>query len=567
MPTDQVPPRTLWCLLAAGLALVYIRGLFLDVMDVDASQYAAMAMELLHSGHWLQIQHQHAAYLDKPPLLFWTAAAAFRLFGLHNWSYKLPSACAVAIGVWALYQLTARHYGRVVARNAVIILATSVGLVMALNDVRTDAMLMGWTIAAVWQADRYIAFAAERQRWLALLLAGVFAGLAMMTKGPIGIVMPAFAIGAHLALRRDWRTLGRWEWLLLPVMALLVLLPMCWGLYQQFDLHPLLTVNGRTGVSGLRFFFWDQSFGRITGSNAWKNDTSPFFFVHTYLWVFLPWSLLFVAALWRRLGELLGNRFSIPHTDEGYSIGGFLLTFLALSLSHYKLPHYIFITLPWAALLTARWLGQRPVTASWWRGQYVVFLLLAMLSFWMLTLGFPTSDPIRWIGIAGGFILVAVLSWRSALPIDGNRAALITALAGTTTAFMLNFHFYPVSLRFQGTTAIARMARQADIPASEMATFHTHGDAMAFYSGRVLPVLENVDAVDQAAIAQHTLYLLADTAQRAELDRAMVPYAVALTAHHFEVAQPTIPFLRAATRPSKLRPLYLLRLERNPAER
>lgn len=567
MPTDQVPSRTLWCFLIAGLVLVYVRGLFLDVMDIDASQYAALAMELLQGGHWLQLHHQHGPYLDKPPLLFWTAAASFRLFGLHNWSYKLPSAIAVAIGGFALHRLTARHYDRTVARNAVIILATSVGLVMALNDVRTDAMLMGWTICAVWQADRYITFSGERRRWLALALTGCFAGLAMMTKGPIGLVMPAFAVGAHLMLRRDWRTLWCWEWLLVPTVALLLLLPMCWGLYQQFDLHPLLSVNGRTGVSGLRFFFWDQSFGRITGSNAWKNDTSPFFFVHTYLWVFLPWSLFFVAALWRRLGQLVRNRFAMPLTDEGYSIGGFLLTFLALSLSHYKLPHYIFITLPWAALLTARWLAQRPVSAGWWRGHYLVFGLLAMLSFWLLTLGFPTAEPLRWLGVVGGFALVAVLGWRSTLPMDGNRAALITALAGTATAFMLNFHFYPVTLPFQGTTAIARMARQAGIPASTMAMFHAHGDALAFYTGRVLPVLETPDAVDQAAIAQHTLYVLADSSERTELDHAMVPYTVALTAQNFEVAQPTIPFLRAATRHSKLRPLYLLRLDRDPAER
>jgi hypothetical protein len=291
------------------------------------------------------------------------------------------------------------------------------------------------------------------------------------------------------------------------------------------------------------------------------------FFVHTYLWVFLPWSLFFIAALWRRLAELLRGRLAIAATDEGYSIGGFLLTFGALSLSHYKLPHYIFITLPWAALLTARWLARQPVSSGWWRGQYVVYLLLAFVSIWMLTFGFPTTSPARWLGVAGGFVLVAVMTWRNARPVDGNRAALITALAGTATAFMLNFHFYPATLPYQGTTTIARLARRAGIPASQMATFHQHGDALAFYSGQVLPVLENVDEVDQAAVAEHTLYLFADSSERAELDHAMVPYAVALTARHFEVAQPTIPFLRAVTRPSTLHPVYLLRLERDPAER
>lgn len=77
-------------LMGVGLTLVYVRGLMLDVMDVDASQYAAMSLELLSSDNWLHFYYRGAEYLDKPPLLFWLSAISFKLFGVSNWAYKLP---------------------------------------------------------------------------------------------------------------------------------------------------------------------------------------------------------------------------------------------------------------------------------------------------------------------------------------------------------------------------------------------------------------------------------------------------------------------------------------------
>jgi 4-amino-4-deoxy-L-arabinose transferase-like glycosyltransferase len=59
------------CGAGAGLLFVAIAGLFLDVMDVDAAQYASIALEMTQNGSWLQVMHRGTDYLDKPPLLFW----------------------------------------------------------------------------------------------------------------------------------------------------------------------------------------------------------------------------------------------------------------------------------------------------------------------------------------------------------------------------------------------------------------------------------------------------------------------------------------------------------------
>ena len=89
-----------------------------------------------------------------------------------------------------------------------------------------------------------------------------------------------------------------------------------------------------------------------------------------------------------------------------YSLGGFLLTFIALSCSQYKLPHYIFVTLPWAAVLVARWL-HRPFSIvarrRWTIGQYFVLFVLVVAAFLMAGFVFATRNPLIWIPMLGIF--------------------------------------------------------------------------------------------------------------------------------------------------------------------
>src|SRR5690242_14579441 len=89
--------RPLWhhswlnTILAALILLVYGLGLTVEIMEVDAAQYASISREMLETGQWLQVHHRYMDYLDKPPLLFWFSALSLKLFGVSIWAYKLPS--------------------------------------------------------------------------------------------------------------------------------------------------------------------------------------------------------------------------------------------------------------------------------------------------------------------------------------------------------------------------------------------------------------------------------------------------------------------------------------------
>jgi 4-amino-4-deoxy-L-arabinose transferase-like glycosyltransferase len=537
-----------------GLAVVFARGLFLDVMDVDASQYASIAMEMLQSGEWLQVRHRGGDYLDKPPLLFWLSAASFGLFGLSNWAYKLPSLLGALAGVWATYRFARLFYGEKIARHAGFILASSLGFVVISNDVRTDTLLLGTVACATWQLADYVQFS----RWRNLLAGFFFVGLAMLAKGPIGLVAPAFAVGSHLLLRRDWRGIFRWQWLVGLAVVGLVLAPMCWGLWQQFDLQPHKAVNGRSGVSGLYFFFWEQSFGRITGENVWKNDASGFYFLHVYLWAFLPWCLLLPRALWQQSRLVFSGA-----SKEFFALGGFVLTFVALSQSQYKLPHYIFVTLPWAAVLVAaqmeaersRW-GRIVRAAALGVPSLVVLLVAYLVVFWV----FPSGQ--FWVGalLAAASVFFFWGIFKNPFPADSEVVVQRGVAVATLIAFVLNVHFYPHLLPFQSTSEAGRFLQKNGAPLAEVAFLNHHGHALDFYLGGISRRAEDADDVQKIAATRAGLWLYTDLEGKNTLDSARVPYAVGAEFRHFQVALLKPGFLDPATREATLEPRFLLKI-------
>ncbi|MBK8428012.1 MAG: glycosyltransferase family 39 protein [Lewinellaceae bacterium] len=561
--------RNPWVWLAAGLLAILVRGLLLDVMDVDASQYASISMEMMQNGSWLQVKHRYGDYLDKPPLLFWSSALSFMLFGLSNWAYKLPSVLAALAGVYAVYRFSLLFYTEKTARQAAFLLASSTGFILICNDVRTDTLLLGTTCVAIWQLAEYL----QHGRWKNLIGAFLTIGFAMLAKGPIGLVLPALAAGSHLLLQRDFRSIFRWQWLAGLGITALVLLPMCWGLYNQFDLHPEKPLNDRISTSGLYFFFWEQSFGRITGNNIWRNDAGPFYFFHVYLWAFLPWALLLPAALWFHGRKALGKIFYFRKTlmPEAFSLGGFLLTFIALSASKYKLPHYIFVTLPWAAVLLAAWLNAEGdkkkaedapsmVPAGWVMLGYLVFLIALATAFLLLGFVFPGNLPAWVVMIAGtAFLLLRIV--QNPLKIDSDVFVQRGIMVALLTGFTVNYHFYPRLLPYQSTATIGRYLHEQGIPKDKIVFFRRHGHALDFYSQTISQRMDSAEQVRQTARNLGEVWVYTNQRGKNELNTAGVRYETVYEMGHFQAALLNARFLNPATRVGSLEPVWLLKVE------
>ena len=337
----------------ASLALICIIGFGIDIMDIDAAQYASMSREMMASGHYLQLYDLGMDYLDKPPFLFWISSVSLKLFGINNFAYRLPSFLFAALAVLSTYKLSRLFYEKNTSLLSAIILASCQGFILMNHDVRTDTILMSWVIFSIWQLAEW--FQKKKLTHFIIGCAGIAFG--MMTKGPIALIVPIFAFGSHILLQRKFSLLFKWQYILGAIVIVICLIPMSWGLYQQFDMHPEKLVNGGKNVSGLKFFYWTQSFGRITGESTWDNNSNIFFLLQNMLWSFLPWIILFLVASFVQIKEIIKQQFFLSENQEGITVGGFLLTYLSLGISKFQLPHYIFVAFPFAAIITARFIN------------------------------------------------------------------------------------------------------------------------------------------------------------------------------------------------------------------
>ena len=539
------------------LLLVYLPALWIDVMDVDAAQYAEMAREMRLSHNWLQLHDRGLNYLDKPPLLFWLSAISMKLLGPTTLAYKLPSFFAALIALYATYRFARRLYGESTARMAALILGTAQGVFLLINDVRTDTLLMCWVAVAMWAWVEY----RPQRSWKWLTLFAVAVALGLLSKGPIALFVPLFAIGTDTLLRRQWQQLFDPKYIVGLVLVALLLVPMCIGLYQQFDAQPGAWVDGVQGKSGLEFFFWTQSFGRITGSSDWNNGAGPEFLLVSMLWAFLPWMFLFLLALGVEIRKVINYRFKLPVGEEALTLGGFLLTYLSLCMSKYQLPHYIFVAFPFAALMTAKLLrdfleGHYPK----WRSafakiQTVMGLLLLLGVLLILTLVFPASV---WMLLLWG---ICVIAWLWVVRRSGFFGKIFwgsVAAALFVNIFLTNSFYRPL-LRYQLGGQVAGYLQSAGIPHKEVLAYRVDDpmNALHFYSRHVIKQTRDTGNAAQTRFP----YVLTGEEGLAEMARAGLHPQKLKTFSRFKVSQLTPDFLLASRRQKALTTYWLVKVQ------
>lgn len=468
-----------------GLGIIYLFNLPLDVMDVDASQYASISREMLENKSFLEVYHRHQDYLDKPPLLFWLSSLSFYLFGISNIAYKLPAVLVILLGVYSTYRFSLMWYSKQKSLLAVLILCSSQALLLITNDIRTDGILLGFVMFSIWQISAYL----QNNAFKNLVLAAIGIAAALLSKGPIGLIIPVFALGGHLALSRNWKAIFKPQWLILLVIVGILLLPMCYGLYTQFDLHPEKTAYGLKSPSGLRFFFWTQSFGRITGEIYWDNGTSFFYFFHTILWDFQPWILLFIPALILRFKQLIQDKFKVLNNAEYITLCGFVLGFLALSKSNYKLPHYIFPLFPFASIITANFLvdlsiSKPKILAMIARGQFVLMSLFFVILGISYFLFFPPTSlfhPIFWVLSASIFVMVFIKEKDSL-----TKTVFVSVIAIIFFGINTSTYLYPNLFQYQSTGNAGKYLLKANIPIEKSYFYKEHGHSLDFYAQRIV---------------------------------------------------------------------------------
>lgn len=124
-------------MILALCVITYLLGMTLvPLMDIDASQYASISREMLANKSYLKLYDLGIDYLDKPPMLFWLSVISMKLFGVHDWAYRLPSLLFAILSVYSTYQLAKVFYRKEIAQLSALVLASSQAMFLITHDVR-----------------------------------------------------------------------------------------------------------------------------------------------------------------------------------------------------------------------------------------------------------------------------------------------------------------------------------------------------------------------------------------------------------------------------------------------
>lgn len=294
-------------------ALAWARWLTLP----DEGRYAGVAWEMLRSGSPMVPLLDGMPYFHKPPLYYWLAQISYALFGVHEFSARLPS----LLGAWSagagLYAFVSRYRSTAQARWAVAILGLMPLFFGAAQFANMDMLVASMITLCVLAAADTALRRAEGRPFRAMSVAtGVLAALAVLAKGLIGLALPGAIVLAWLLLRRDWPGVRALLWLPALLVFAVVAVPWFWLMELRYP-----------GFN--QYFFVYQQFERF--SQGGFNNAQPFwFYLPIVAGLALPWSIwavsLFKPAWWRE-SDPQGLRrlaaiwiavvvvfFSIPHS-------------------------------------------------------------------------------------------------------------------------------------------------------------------------------------------------------------------------------------------------------------
>src|SRR5688572_12072213 len=357
--------RSQYVLLFAFLGLVYIIGLFVPLMDNDSAHHANIALRMYLTGDYVNLVDHGKDYLDKPHLHFWLSAWSYSIFGVTSFAYKFPSFLFTILGTYSTYRLGRSLYNSEVGRLAALIVASAFAYILANNDVRMDAILTASIIFATWQLVEWV----HHKRRLHVVGAALGLALGFCTKGHIAVFTPGIGILFYILYKKDWKSFYNPQLLIMLLAFAIFIAPVVYCYYLQYDLHPEKVIREKSGRSGVAFILWSQNFERFQGDSFGADAKNDYlFFFHSFLWTFAPWSILAFIAFFKRVKSFATRK------HEWLTIGTFAVMGAMITLSGFKLPHYLNIIFSPTAVLTASCLLEQ-----WERRKTLKGLLLTQI--------------------------------------------------------------------------------------------------------------------------------------------------------------------------------------------
>jgi 4-amino-4-deoxy-L-arabinose transferase-like glycosyltransferase len=269
--------------------------------DVDAVQ-AQIARNMLNSGDWVTARLDGVPYLEKPPLLYWMIAISYKIFGVHDWSARIPVALSVIALCWTTSAFGLWAFGKRAGFYAGLCMSTCIGLFLFTRILLPDAMLTFSIALALWALLRTLDDDEPHPRAWAAVMAASFA-VGLLLKSLIGVVFPIGAAVLYLLITRQLFAARTWK-RLRPFSGLLIILLIAvpWHILATIRNPPYFSFTMKSIRGEYHGFWWfffinEQLLRFLNLRYPRDYDTVPrsLFWLFNLIWLF-PWSVYLPAA-------------------------------------------------------------------------------------------------------------------------------------------------------------------------------------------------------------------------------------------------------------------------------
>ena len=325
-------------MLAVVFAAVFLGSLFSPPLLDDAdSTHAEAAREMFVSGDYVTLHVNGVRYLEKAPLPYWLVMASYHLFGINEFSTRLPMALSVLLlGVLALVW-GRRAFGERAGIYGALFVYTAAGVFLFTRILIPDVLLSVLIAASLYFFLTALESGGGSWRWYA---GYACMALGVLTKGLIALAFPGGAAFIYLAVTGEWR---RWrEFRLASGLALFLVIAAPWHI-----LAGLRNTGGQSGHGFFWFYFVNEHFLRFLGKRYPRDYNklpwALYWSLHL-VWLF-PWSLYLPAAI-RTIIDVRKERlddFSARTRLLCWILAGLILVFFAISTNqeYYTFPAYL----------------------------------------------------------------------------------------------------------------------------------------------------------------------------------------------------------------------------------
>ena len=502
-------------LLALGAALIFAAGIGARALwNPNEPVYGEGVREMMARGDYFLPYVNGRIYSDKPIFYFWAMLASCRLAGgLSEAALRLPSVAAGVLLVLLVYRLGRRIFGIRAGFLGGAFLATSVMFWWHSQYIQMDQLLS--LLIAGAMALFFLARESEaRNRGILLAASGALMGLAFLTKGPVGLVVPGAVMVLYLLIVRDWKWIFRKQAAWMAAAFLLAAAPWYLGL--------ALAGHGQV----LSDFFIRHNLQRATDP---FDHARPFWYYLPRLFSDLfPWSLFLPAAFFAPV------RNEVERRGRLFAVAWFSVVLLLFSAAGSKRGVYLLPLYPAAALLLGKFwdevlsgdVSARLKRGAAWALRFVAAflcagsLVLAGAAAWAAGSerhrpASPALVPLALLALAGG-VAIFLLHRRQRL----FAAVMGLALAMAGIYLYADLFLLRAADRYKSPVSFCEKVAAAVGPGDEIRSYGLWkwDSSYLFYTGRLMPQIPSREEMEAYLAQDRKVFLLAEDR---EMDRLL----------------------------------------------